>query len=580
MSEYYGENTTAVLGPACEGLNSPEAASVSGGFCLANFVAAGWYRTSAVNMIAGLLLEMDALVGKVPVSTTSNSGGSIFTTRYFSLRDAPVDHKWSFPCYLLAADFAEVCFAHGYFGEMTAICEAETIAISTAAAYAVFGALMTLYGGPSGVASTYIGVYWPFLADLPIPNSHMNYITFWTSHAKLNTYMARESNWIVAVTVDDPGGSYIYGWESYYSRGLPALSIRGEPESKAWFSNQTVYQIAAYSANSLSGIPMLPISLVKPWNGMTSPGSVMLKLTVLALSLIQVNSMMAKQTVVVGSACGKYKKQCPIMDGGFTDNGPITPSVAFSSHLPGVFRPVETAVAGPSSTFQLVDYLFGKAPVGLYTLGGINLCPFAQVAICTMLTKIKEISVGMFTSEAAKEYYEIGAVYEFWKPEAQIFVPYCGDPLIFDEFKGSCLTDGVCHAFTTIIPGQTTRVEFTPDTYISQLLFVLESATPISGRFVSKYVPLTMLRMSYYHNMKDWFPDFAVIAPGKGGVGFTKYSGHTILDYLTYLVQRLTEKLVLSRLEATMIYFGKRPTCGYSIYKQIETYTITGSSLV
>jgi len=578
LTAYYGQftNTSAgALGPKCEGLDTPESNTVSGGFCLAELVAAGWYRASAVNIIASLILELDEFVGKVPVSTTSNSGGTMFTTRYMALRSARVDAKFSFPCYLLSMEFSKVCFAHGYFGELTSICESETFSVSAGAAYTVFGPLLGMYGGPFGVASTYIGVYWPFLADLPIPAAEFNYISFWTAHSAFNTVMGKESTWVIAATIVDPGNGYVYGWESYNSRGLPALTVDGAPNTGAWFANQTVYQVAAYSANSVSGISMIPVMLTKPWNGLISPMSIMLKLVSLALSLVSVNSMMAKQVIVVGSACGNAR-QCPIMDGGYTDNGPVTPAVSFASMLPAVMRPTQVAIAGPSSTFAVIKYTFGIGPLGLWSFSGINVCPFTQVSICTLIGKVKDIYVSTLEADAMSEYYSLASVYEFWKPEAQVFVPYCGDPLIYDNFHGECMTEGMCHTFATIVPGSVTLISWTTEVYIVTLTFVLESPTPLSARLVDKYIPVEMLRLDYYHSMSDWFPDYALTAPQKGGAGFTKYAGHSLLDFFTFLVQRLADKYVLARLEASNLYYGSKPGCGYKVYKKVEEFTIEG----
>jgi hypothetical protein len=273
-----------------------------------------------------------------------------------------------------------------------------------------------------------------------------------------------------------------------------------------------------------------------------------------------------------GEKLGCMSGQCPVMDGGYSDNGPVTPSLAYSSKLSSPLRPRQLQISGPGNSFALVKYLMGEGPLSLYTLAGVNMCPFVQSSICTMLTTVRTMLIGSMGQETYLEYTSLGSTYGVYKPEAQVMYPYCGDPLAFDLFMGMCKTDGLCYEFINVIPSVYADIHFTVDPFVLEMSLVFLSNTPISERFVNKYIPQTMRRTQFYANMEMWFPDFKAVSPKRGGVAFSRSAGHSLLDYMTYLVERLSEHIVISRLLATEVYHGMNPHCGYLVYEKIHGY--------
>jgi hypothetical protein len=520
---------------------------------------------------------MDAEAGKVPVVTSSNSGGTMFVTRYFALRDLPTARKWTFPCYLLLPGMAKVCFFHGPLGEMSEECEVEKFNTVSAAVGVTVGPLFAFYGGPFGQASSWSSVYFVFLSGLPIPTNEKDFVRFWLAHKKYNTYMQRESNWIVSFTLIDSviagQPALTYGWDSYVSRGISALTPDGSASTNV--KNFTVYSIAAISANTLSAFSTIPFAFAaKTWGNLWSPLQVGMKLFTMTLSYLMMQKLMAQKTVIANEKfCeGQASGACPALDGAFSDNGPLTPTLAYGSQLSIYLKPREIMLSGPASTFALIKFLTGSGPMDLWTQAGINMCPFQQTEICSMITKTRQLAVQASDQVFKTAYKEIADAFIIWRPEAQVIHPYCGDPLIFDNFQGQCVTSGFCHDFFTVIPNDLQSIVMTVEPWVMQLSMALLSNTPISTRFVIAKIPDAMKELAYYQGMETWFPDFRAVALKRGGVGFTKPAAHALLDYLTYLVTRLSEEIVVSRLLATEVYKGEAPHCGYLVYEKVKQF--------
>jgi hypothetical protein len=171
-------------------------------------------------------------------------------------------------------------------------------------------------------------------------------------------------------------------------------------------------------------------------------------------------------------------------------------------------------------------------------------------------------------------YEQISNAFIIWKPESQVIYPYCGDPLLFDNFKGQCKTSGFCHEFFTAIPNKLQDIGMSVEPWVLQLSMALLSNTPISGRFVVAKIPDAMKQLDYWQGMETWFPDFRAVSLNRGGVGFTRPAAHALLDYLTYLVTRLSEEIIVSRLLATEVYLGESPHCGYMVYEKVKQFDL------
>lgn len=564
----------STYGSNCEDLAVSHAESISGGYCLASMTAAGYYRTSAINPISELILGLSGSMP--PVITATNSGGTMFIVRYFAFRDMPVSNKWTFPCYLLPSEYRSVCYFHGNFGVVSEECYAENQNIVGVATGLIYGNLIMTNGGPLGVVASYCSVYFNFLSNLPIGPEVQQLLPFWEQKAHFNTRLGIPGAWVAALTMVNPNEasqgaqSYNYGFDSYLSRGMNAH------HTTDWYSNMTVYTVSAISANTLSGLSMMPFSFSgKSWDNSDDVlgAASVYKMNGLVLGFIMIKKMMASKTVLMTTLAPKCEGGCPILDGCFTDNGPITPTLAAASEMDEPSRPREISLLAPSNTMDSIKYLMGTGPLGIWTASGLNLCPFTQVSICRVLTTMRELIVPTMEYDLASQYRAIGSHYQVFRPNQMVMMPHCADPLIFDHFSSLCKADSICHMMSAVKPGEATGIRYTISSHVFLLSMVWLAPTNIAQRFVTQYIPDEMRAMQYYADMTMWFPDFVAIAPQKGGVGFTKVAGHSILDYLTYLIMRLTETEIEQRMEAFKLTQGVTPPCGYAIYEGTKKFT-------
>lgn len=566
----------------CTSLEVPHSNSVSGGYCLASLTGAGWYRATAFNPLVELVVGVSGEYGSPPILSASNSGGSMFITRYFALRDATAEAvgygKWTYPCTLLQEPFKTVCFFHGNYGAISSECDSDTLNLIYTATLTVYGPLIMAYGGPFGVLAAYLTVYFPFLHDLPIPSSDAGFWVFWQKRAHWNAFHDVSSDWVVAHTEDNPneaedgiGGQYNYGFDSYYSRGFRAKTGTG------WYSNMTVYQVCSISANTPSGMVIFPFSFAgKQWElpeAQTAAGfQAVGKLAGMLISLTMVKSTMVRKQLTVTTKAPQCEEGCPLMDGGFTDNAPLTPILAAASDLPLSIHPRQVALLGPANNMANILYLMGQGPLDIWTFAGLNMCPFTQTSICRMITQTRKLLLTVVDTDTQLQYRTLAGVYSVWRPSQQVITPFCADPLVFDHFNGECYSDSYCHMWTITIPAMSTRIKFTVDVHLFALTMLWLAPSPIAARFVEEFIPSAMLKIDYYSNLKDWFPDFVAVAPQKGGLGFTKPAGHSLLDFMTYLSIRLIFQSVRNREVAHQMYLGQHPHCGWEVYLAVAGY--------
>jgi len=283
-------NQSSRLDAKCENILAPHSNSVSGGYCLASMVSAGYYRSSIVNPLYDAVVEISGTLGLFPVITGTNSGGTMFIVRYFALRDTAQENLWTYPCYLLKTGYRTTCFLHGNFGSISEECYSENQNLIGAATGMIYSQLIQANGGPLGAVASYASVYFSFLNNLPISREDTSYAGFWKSRGQWNTREGIQAEWTVAHTVVSPleasqgENNWNYGYSSYLSRGF-YLDSNGfsKGEATQWFANTSVYTVSSISANTLSAISMQPFSFAgKAWdNSADSTGaSVPLKLLV------------------------------------------------------------------------------------------------------------------------------------------------------------------------------------------------------------------------------------------------------------------------------------------------------------
>jgi len=477
--------------------------------------------------------------------------------------------------------YRTVCFFHGNFGVISEECYAESQNLIGAAVAIIYGDLQKKNGGPLGVVASYCGVYFPFLSNLPIPSNEALLVTFWRERSHTNTVHSFQSNWVIGYSTVNPveasGGtaSYNYGFNSYLSRGLDATNSAG------WYSNMSVYTAASISANTPSGINLLPFSFAgKEWDNSddTKAMFTVLKLVGLVTSYIMVKKLVSTHAVLVTRLPLHCESGCPLLDGAFTDNGPVTPILAAASALAPNVRPYQVSLLGPTSTMGTVSYLLGFGSMDLF--GQVNMCPFTEVSKCGIIDEIKTLTVPELGPDVAVAYRSLSNAYSVYRPNQQVIKAFCADPLIYDHFDSMCRSDGICHMHVNALPGRMTRIQYTVTEHTFILTMIWLGPTKLGARFVHEYIPATVLQMKYYVNMALWFPDFNAAAPEKGGIGFTKIAGHAVLDYLTYLVQRLLSKEVFHRVTAYWLMTGYSPPCGYAVFQASqEFFTPAGDQL-
>jgi len=574
------------LGPQCANMEAPHAQSVAGGYCLASMTGAGWYRSSAVNPLAELALGISGDMGGKSTVSGTNSGGTMFQVRYLVFNDSPEEWKWTYPCYLLAEPFKTVCFFHGKFGAISEECDSERMNIFMTATQSCFAAMLPFYGGPLGALASFVTVYYPFLVDVPMGEERRALGTFWEAHSTYNTFLQTSSSWVQAVSLVSPLESSSglfqasksqglnYGFDSYLSRGMT-----GDKKTH-WYANMSVYYCASLSANTPSGFVILPFAFSgKSWDAteeftILSNRKTSLKILGMGLAFIMVKKTMLMNQVVSSRRIPHCERSgCPVMDGGFTDNGPVIPVLSRAAEMPEQHRPRQVSQLGPANTMDTIKYLLGQGPLNIWTLSGLNLCPFTQSNLCRIMTTIRQLTVPVLPSLIEQSYVAISSNYGIWRPYVQAMYPYCGDPLLFDQFEGSCKTDSVCDMWLTVVASNINSIAFLLANHLFVLTMLWLAPTALATRFVLGLVPQKVINMPYYNNMDSWFPDYVAIAPQKGGLGFTKVAGHSLLDYLTLLTVRLLYKLVSMRTTAGMMFLGINPRCEFKVFQMASAYT-------
>jgi len=322
---------------------------------------------------------------------------------------------------------------------------------------------------------------------------------------------------------------------------------------------------------------MVPFSFSgKSWNdraGISQLG-IGMKLMGILMSYIFISKFMRENTLlnIVDGRDG-CSSGCPLMDGGFTDNAPLTPVVAASAR--SAPRPPWMMSTGAAATMTTVKYLMGIGPLSLWTFGSINLCPFTYEAVCTFLSGLRQMVVRILPSQSRNAYEDIMSAYGIYRPEITLISPYCGDPLTYDLFESKCAAESVCDMWTTVIPSRLNGIVYTPDVYVLVFVMAYLQVSSVSARFVESFVPSSILEVEYYKDMRLWFPNFDAISPQKGGLAFTSTAGNLFMDYMTYLSTRLVGFLISTKKDAHRLSSGISPHCNFHLYQITKSQTVS-----
>jgi len=533
----------------------PEAQGWTGGWCLASMAEAGWLRSSAINSGMSVVLATDVTSHRLPVIVATSSGGSLFGVRYFTMRQRNIATKWSYPCYLLTEPYKATCYFHSPFGDVSSECNAATFDTVTMATNMVYWPLFELYGGPLGTAATYAMVYFPFISSLALQKEDLVWKTFARKFVMFNTEHELPSNWLVAHTVVSPAeasqSKYNYGFDSYLSRSVNAydkmvqgyygmqVSWRNPPVP----ANISVVWITTASANTQTGAVMTPLSFA------ATADAPAMKLFSLMLSYVMVQRLTAQHQVMIMNADmnPSCTKGCPVMDGGFSDNGPITPTLSAGANMAVDKRPVWMLSVGAGSTASTVEYLMGQGPMKVWSMGGNSVCPFEEGGMCTSLDTMRKDFVGMVPGRVTN-------AFEVMRPQVQLLTAYCADPLAYDMFKASCQTDGVCSMMLTVIPSALNNVQLTAEVYSLVFVVVWLAPSPLSRQFVQKFMPPQLLALPYFATMGEWFPNFD--AMGKTGMAFPDSARNAFMDCMTFLNIRVVNFLFKTKKNCSRAAYG------------------------
>jgi len=543
--------------------NVPEAQGWTGGWCLASMAEAGWLRSSAINSGMSIVLATDVTneaSNRLPVIVATSSGGSLFGVRYFTMRQRNIATKWSYPCYLLTEPYKATCYFHSPFGDVSSECNAATFDTVTMATNMVYWPLFELYGGPLGTAATYAMVYFPFISSLALQKEDLVWKTFAKKFVMFSTEHSVPSNWLAAHTVVSPAeasqSKYNYGFDSYLSRSVNAYDgmVPSSWGMSAKFrnvpANISVVWITTASANTQTGVVMTPLSFA------ATADAPAMKLFSLMLSYVMVQRLTAQHQVMTMNADmnPSCTKGCPVMDGGFSDNGPITPTLSAGANMAVHQRPVWMLSVGAGSTASTVEYLMGQGPMKVLSMGGNSMCPFEEGGMCTSLDTLRKNFGGMVPGRVTN-------AFEVMRPQVQLLTAYCADPLAYDMFKASCQTDGVCSMMLTVIPSALNNVQLTAEVYSLVFVVVWLAPSPLSRQFVQKFMPPQLLALPYFATMGEWFPNFD--AMGKDGMAFSTAAGNAFMDFMTFLNIRVVNFLFKTKKSAAELRMGEHPKCGF-----------------
>jgi len=278
------------------------------------------------------------------------------------------------------------------------------------------------------------------------------------------------------------------------------------------------------------------------------------------------------QVVATKKPTGCEKTSCAVMDGAGTDNGPVTQGISVTSKEPEYLRVHQLSLVGPISTLTSIKYLLGQGPMGLETMGGLNICPVPEPGVCQVISHVRELLVSILPSDERGSYNKIASEYQGWRPKQQVLSSYCGDPLMFDIFAGMCSVESLCHLWADVISGVQTGIRFMVSTLILVLSMIWLAPNPLSSRYVGEFIPGKMIQIPYYSNMISWFPEYSGIAPQKGGIAFTKPAGHALLDLLTWLSTRLLNTMIIVFQYSRLVFVGVKLRCGRDVYKDASMF--------
>lgn len=577
----------------CNELSAGWSLARSGGACLAILTLTGTERVASLNEIAKYLFLGDVTVSSLPAITTSSSGGSIFAARWSVLRSFKMTGKFVYPCYKLHSRFREVCTFHQAFGALADVCDYE---FYTVFLQAWMNAHRQLLFTATFQLLVHLQYYYIYINTLPLKPKQQQHaavffdaFTQWQDHGPGTWGIGID---LVSPAEATPAAKYNYGFPAHLPRSYlsyqPMKFTEEDPhcvkfrgwKSPSRYGNRSVTELVSQSANILAVGILVPFSLNgNNWDATQASQDLgRLKVLGLTITFVVVKRLLNRGQLNLNPASyygwNLCEAGCPLLDTGIIDNGPVATNAAYLSSMPECNMPSQIHVSSTASAFGLFNFYMGKGNLDIWAGGGNNLCPFADVSVCGVLTSFREAAKKLVSRETLAKYTELATAYAIWLPQNQFLASHCGDPIVFDTFKGMCEAKSYCHLTTTVLPSLKLQIRFTT-TILSVVFSVLYLApTALAKNFAHDFLPQRIFDLPSFRHIDDWFPAFSLDGAEKGGTAFFKAPGHALMDYLTFAVIRLTPSALEAKHIAKVLVSGGQVDCEFSTFSQVEDLSL------
>jgi len=522
----------------------PPAASNSGGGCFAHMTQTGSFRVSVLNPLLSTTIRQNA-----PFSSASSSGGTTFHLRYLVFIFFQSSMVWSYPCFLLHASYAQICTFHASFGGLANCCLAEYYEVVSLAVNTIYGNLILTYGGPLGGTATYASTFFAYIKNLPIQHGTSLILKdFGKQYCGFTSVNGRtiQTQWVLTFAIDNPSvasrgaAPYNYGWQSmlgHYATGFSAHSAVRFP----YYENLTLTFASTASSNLQGQLILLPALIVaKSWDSTGRTQSI-LRIFSIVLAYVTTKRLILGQQLMVIHSAPFCSSGCPVVDGAAADSLPFTQSVSYAvySKLRTSIAPSVYPIVGPSSSLTYIKFLNGRGALEIWNGAGTNFCPFDNIERCVTLNRVLSLLGGLAVREDAETLHSLKSAYQIWLPDNQICSPVCGDPIQIDLLEAGCMAANYCNLLVAILPSIKAQIPFTTETVYAVIALMSLASTALSAHFVHAFLPASLFKIPYFEHLDQWFPNYSFFGAGKGGFAFNKESGNSLMDYITYLTERI-----------------------------------------
>jgi hypothetical protein len=497
--------------------------------------------------------------------------------------------------------YAEICTYHQGFGGIGNSCDAEHYEVVDFSINLVYRGLIDDYGGEQGVAKGYALIYFPYITNLPLPGQTKSKYQLWSIVFTPWSWLYDAPSTFSPATARispreaTPATPYDYSFGAYLSRGYDSFTANKQAGgSMLWcadcgfYQNMSLCTAVGQSTLTQSATNFLPFAVAAKQFGAAygdDKRTTQFKVMSMLLAYVMAHRFMKVKMMENVDDAPLCEAGCPVMDANMIDNGPLVPTFAYLSKLPSNIRPTYVFANGAAANFDMYKVHLGTGPINIWTGGyhGGNSCPFTALEQCTILETVRKIWVANNPQgDLGRDFYEdIGNAYRVWAPEYQTMAPFCGDPMAYDGFYARCTADSYCGMLTTIVPSSRALIDYTVDAVVVNLVAVYVGPTTLSEDYVELYVPLSLLQLPFFKNMRTWFPSYNVqYQEEKGGLAFTKAAGNPFIDFMTFLNARISQGMYKGKQYGWLIYTGASLPCGYMVYDMMKKTTESAEDFV